>query len=121
MAASAPARVREGRGPATLLPPWVARLVGFAALSCLGIAQWQRMVAGLSGSRALLWVLLAVAAAAAVVACDRLAGRPRGVALHGGGVGGLVVGGVGAVPVEGGRAGLPPPRPTADVSPAPGR
>ncbi len=89
-AATAPARVREERGPATLLPTWVARLVGFAALACLGVAQWQRMVAGLSLSRALLWVVLAVGAAAAVVACDRLAGRRRSFALVGVAVAGML-------------------------------
>jgi transglutaminase-like putative cysteine protease len=80
-AASAPVRVREERGPAALLPAWIARLVGFAALACLGVAQWQRMVAGLSLSRPLLWVALAVGIGAAVVACDRLAGRARSAAL----------------------------------------
>jgi transglutaminase-like putative cysteine protease len=89
-AATGPARVREERGPATLLPAWIARLMGFAALACLGVAQWQRMVAGLSLSRVLLWVVLAVAAGAAVVACDRLAGRRRSVALLGVAVAGLL-------------------------------
>ena len=75
-AASAPVRVREERGPAALLPVWIARLVGFAALGCLGVAQWQRMVDGLSLGRCLVWVALAAGAGAAVVACDRIA-RPR--------------------------------------------
>jgi transglutaminase-like putative cysteine protease len=81
---------RSERGPAALLPVWAARLVGFAALACLGVAQWQRMVAGLSIARPLLWVALAVGIAAAVVACDRLAGRRRAVALVGTAFAGLV-------------------------------
>ena len=75
-AASAP-RVPEGRSPASLLPAWVARLVGFAALGCLGASQWQRMVDGLGAGRPLLWVALAVVAAAAVLACERLPLRLR--------------------------------------------
>jgi transglutaminase-like putative cysteine protease len=50
----------------------VARLVGLAALAALGALQWQRLVGGLSSGRALLWVLVAVAAAAAVLGCERL-------------------------------------------------
>nr|MBA3821842.1 hypothetical protein [Deltaproteobacteria bacterium] len=55
-----------------LLPPSIARLGGFAALALLGALQWQRMVEGLSSGRAVLWVLVAVAAAAAVLWADRL-------------------------------------------------
>ena len=62
---------RTHRRPPALLPPSVARLGGFAALALLGALQWQRMVAGLSSGHALLWVLVAVAAAAA-----RAVGRP---------------------------------------------
>ena len=80
-AASAPAGVPQERGPAALLPASAARLVGFAALACLGVSQWQRMVAGTSGARPLLWVALAVLAAAAVLACDRAPMRLRGAAL----------------------------------------
>ena len=66
------------RGPDALLPVWAARLVGFAALASLGALQWQRMVQGLSSGRALLWVAAAVAAAAAVLLCERA--RARGPA-----------------------------------------
>jgi len=81
LAASAPARAPDERAPAALLPAWAARLVGFAALACLGVSQWQRMVAGTSGTRALLWVALAVLTAAAVLACGRAPVRLRSVAL----------------------------------------
>jgi protein-glutamine gamma-glutamyltransferase len=67
--------------PAALLPVWVARLVGFGALAALGALEWQRMVAGLSSGRALLWAAVATAAAAGVLACDRLSQRRRGVAM----------------------------------------
>jgi protein-glutamine gamma-glutamyltransferase len=67
------------RGPDALVPIWAARLVGFAALASLGALQWQRMVEGLSSGRALLWVACAVAAGAAVFACDRLSWRRRGI------------------------------------------
>lgn len=65
------------RGPAALLPVRVARLVGFAALASLGVLEWQRMIGGFSSARALLWVLVAVAAAGGVLAADRLRGRLR--------------------------------------------
>ena len=68
------------KGPDALVPVWVARLVGFAALASLGALQWQRMVAGLSSGRALLWVAAATASAAAVLACDRVPARRRGAA-----------------------------------------
>jgi hypothetical protein len=57
----------------------MARLGGFAALALLGALQWQRMVADLSSGHAFLWVLVAVAAAAAVLGADRLR-RLRGAA-----------------------------------------
>ncbi len=82
-AAGAHARDREERGPAALLPAGVARLVGFAALACLGVSQWQRMIAGISFARPLLWVAIAVGAAALVMACDRLPGRRRSFAMLG--------------------------------------
>ena len=66
------AKATEHRRPPALLPPSIARLGGFAALALLGALQWQRMVAGLSSGHALLWVLVAVAAAAAVLWADRL-------------------------------------------------
>jgi transglutaminase-like putative cysteine protease len=67
------------RAPDALIPLWAARLVGFAALAALGALQWQRMVEGLSSGRALLWVAAAVAAGAAVLACDRLPWRWQGI------------------------------------------
>jgi transglutaminase-like putative cysteine protease len=68
------------KGPDALVPIWVARLVGFAALASLGALQWQRMVEGLSSARALLWVAAAVLSGAAVMACDRVSPRWRGAA-----------------------------------------
>jgi len=62
------------RRPPALLPPSVARLGGFAALALLGALQWQRMVGGLPASHALLWVLVAVAVAVALLWAD---GRRR--------------------------------------------
>ena len=50
----------------------MARLVGLAALGALGALQWQRLVGGLSSGRALLWVLVAIAAAIGVLACERV-------------------------------------------------
>jgi transglutaminase-like putative cysteine protease len=79
----APGRGPDERAPGALLPAWVARLVGFAALACLGVSQWARMVAGLGALRPLLWVFFAVLAAAGVVACDRVAARWRGAAMLG--------------------------------------
>ena len=67
------------RNPPSLLPPLVARLGGFAALAVLGALQWQRMIEGLPASHALLWVLVAVAAAIAVLWADGLS-RLRGTA-----------------------------------------
>ena len=69
------------RGPDALLPLWAARLLGFAALASLGALEWQRMVAGLSSGRALLWVASATAAGALVLACDRLPSRLRGAGV----------------------------------------
>jgi transglutaminase-like putative cysteine protease len=89
-AASAPVRLPEERGPAALMPTWLARLVGFAALACLGAAQWQRMAAELGTARPLLWVALAVGAAALVLLCDRVPGRLRSVAMLGAVVVGLL-------------------------------
>ena len=72
-------RATAHRRPPALLPPSMARLGGFAALALLGALQWQRMVADLSSGHAFLWVLVAVAAAAAVLGADRLR-RLRGAA-----------------------------------------
>jgi transglutaminase-like putative cysteine protease len=73
-AAVAFARAGTGRDrPATraLLPQWIARLVGFAALASVGALEWQRLVGGLSSGRALLWVAVAVASAVAVLVAAR--------------------------------------------------
>src|SRR5919202_5253668 len=78
---SAPVGERE---PAPLLPVWVARLAGFAGLGSLGALEWQRMVAGLSSARALLWVAAALVAGGAVAACGRVADvRRRALTLAG--------------------------------------
>ena len=69
------------RGPDALLPLWAARLLGFAALASLGALEWQRMVAGLSSGRALLWVAAATAAGALVIACERVPPRWYTLAL----------------------------------------
>jgi transglutaminase-like putative cysteine protease len=55
----------------------VARLVGLAALAAVGALEWQRLVAALGSGRALLWVLVAVAAAAGVLAAERVPARFR--------------------------------------------
>jgi transglutaminase superfamily protein len=67
--------------PAALLPVWAARLVGFAALASLGALEWQRMVAGMSSGRALLWAAVATGAGAGVLACDRLPQRRQGAGV----------------------------------------
>src|SRR5918995_4921239 len=59
------------RDPPALLPASAARLGGFAALALLGALQWQRMIEGLPSGHALLWVLVAVLAAAGVLWADR--------------------------------------------------
>ena len=87
-AASAPASAE--RGPAALLPVWVARLAGFAALACLGVTQWQRMIEDVPGGRPLLWVVLAVLAAAGVYACERVPERGRSYAIIGVALAGLL-------------------------------
>ena len=87
-AASASVRAPKERGPAALLPVPVGAAGRASRRSrCLGVSQWQRMVAGLPAARALLWVLLAVLAAAAVVACERLPERVRAFAMIGAGAG----------------------------------
>ena len=70
----------------TLLRPWVARLLGFAALATLGALEWERMIAGVGAGRALLWVAVALAAAVAVRLSAGVGGRwggwaPLGIAL----------------------------------------
>jgi transglutaminase-like putative cysteine protease len=78
------------RGPDALLPLWAARLLGFVALASLGALEWQRMIAGLSSGRALLWVAAATAAGALVIACDRVSLRWYTLALPAATVAGLV-------------------------------
>src|SRR5688572_13735703 len=89
-AASALVRAPEERGPAALLPVPVARLAGFAALACLGISQWQRMVEGLPAARPFVWVLLAVLAAGAVLICEEVPERGRAFAMIGAALAGLL-------------------------------
>ncbi|CAA9471535.1 MAG: hypothetical protein AVDCRST_MAG30-143, partial [uncultured Solirubrobacteraceae bacterium] len=57
------------REPVALLPVPAARLLGFVLLGALGVAQWARMVGGLGLGRALVWVALGAAVAAAIWAC----------------------------------------------------
>ena len=64
-----------------LLPQWIARLVGLAALCTVCALEWQRLVADLSTGRVLLWVVAAVSAAALVLLADRVQGRARLFAL----------------------------------------
>jgi transglutaminase-like putative cysteine protease len=78
------------RGPDALLPLWAARLLGFVALASLGALEWQRMIAGLSSGRALLWVAAATAAGALVIACDRVPLRWYTLALPAATAAGLV-------------------------------
>ena len=89
-ATSASVRAPKERGPAALLPVWVARLAGFAALACLGVTQWQRMVEGMPAGRPLLWVALAVLASGAVFACERLPERWRSYAMIAAALAGLL-------------------------------
>jgi transglutaminase-like putative cysteine protease len=81
----------DERAPSALLPAWAARLVGFAALALLGVSQWQRMAVETTGGRALLWVLVAVAAAGGVLSCERLSPRLRGPATIGVALAGLLL------------------------------
>jgi transglutaminase-like putative cysteine protease len=66
----------------------VARLGGLAALALVGALEWQRMAQGLTAGRAVVWVVVAVAVAVALLAARRLQGRaaawaPLGVTLAG--------------------------------------
>jgi protein-glutamine gamma-glutamyltransferase len=63
------------------MPVWAARLVGLAALGSLGALEWQRQLAGFPAGRALLWVVAALVAGGAVMACDRLGGGRRTAAV----------------------------------------
>jgi protein-glutamine gamma-glutamyltransferase len=54
-----------------LLPQWLARLAGLAALGWVGAAEWQRLIGSFGTGSALRWVAVAVAVAALVL----LAGR----------------------------------------------
>jgi transglutaminase-like putative cysteine protease len=69
----------------------MARLIGLAALGSLGALEWQRQVAGYPAGRALLWVVVALAAGGAVVACDRLTATRRTVGVLGAAFGGVVL------------------------------
>ncbi|HWK25463.1 MAG TPA: transglutaminase-like domain-containing protein [Solirubrobacter sp.] len=73
--------MRPRPGTKALLPQPVARLVALAALAAVGALEWQRLVAGLSSGRALLWVVAAVGAAGLVLASERLNVRVRTFAL----------------------------------------
>ena len=53
------------------MPQWVARLVPLAALGAIGALQWQDLVRGLGTGQVLLWVVVSVAAAAAVLLATR--------------------------------------------------
>ena len=76
-----------------LLPQWAARLIGFAALGVIGALEWQRLVGGVGGGRALLWVLAAVGASLGVLAAGRAPlGWPRAAALAGAALFGLFLG-----------------------------
>lgn len=74
-------RERSRHETRALLPQWVARLLGLAALCTVGALEWQRLVDGLSTGTVLLWVVAAVAAAALVLLADRAPGRWRPFAL----------------------------------------
>jgi transglutaminase-like putative cysteine protease len=74
-----------------LVPVWTARLIGLAALGSLGALEWQRQMAGFPAGRAMLWVLAALAAGGAVVACDRLVGPRRGAAVLSAAIGGVLL------------------------------
>jgi transglutaminase-like putative cysteine protease len=99
------------RGPDSLLPLGVARLLGFAALASLAALEWQRLVAGLGSGRALLWVLVATAAGAAVLASDRLPPQLQSTGTLAAGVGGLIA----AVLVSGIELDLMRPRAWPDL------
>ena len=73
------------------MPVSVARLIGLAALGSLGALEWQRQIAGFPAGHAMLWVIAALAAGGAVVACDRLTGAPRTLAVFSAALGGLVL------------------------------
>jgi len=65
-----------------LLPQWVARLLGLAALGSVGALEWQRQIGGYSSGRALLWVLGGLLAAVLVLGAGRTRSRwARGGAL----------------------------------------
>ena len=70
-------RPRSEHTAPALLSPSAARLIGFVPLVALGALEWARMVEAGPGLRPLTWVLVAVGAVLAVLACDRLPGRLR--------------------------------------------
>jgi protein-glutamine gamma-glutamyltransferase len=100
------------RGPHSLLPLGVARLLGFAALATLAALEWQRLMAGMPAWRALLWVAVAVAAGAAVLACDRLPERRLAAGVIASAIGGLLA----AVAVSGLDLALLKPRSWQDLA-----
>ena len=97
---------RGRREPSALLPAPAARLIGFALLAALAVAQWGRMIEGLGLALPGLWTAVGAAAGAAVWACDRLSPRWRGAAVLGVALAALLA----AVPAAGLDAGLLRPR-----------
>jgi len=74
----------RGAKTRALLPQTVARFAGLAALALIGALEWQRMVEGIGTGRALLWALVALAAAGGVLAVEHLRdGWGRTLALPG--------------------------------------
>jgi transglutaminase-like putative cysteine protease len=74
------------------VPPGFARVVGFVPLVCLAVHEWARLSAPAHGwpARGLAWVGVALAAAAAVIACSRLPRRPGAAAIWSVTIGALV-------------------------------
>ncbi len=85
------------RKPAPLLPAPAARLIGFALLAALGVAEWSRMIEAIGAGRALVWVAVAVVAGGLVWACERLPVRWQGWGM----LGVAVVAVIAAVPAAG--------------------
>src|SRR4051812_3225804 len=65
------AATRERPANRAFVPQWLARSVGLAALGSLGVLEWQRLIGDLGTAHALLWVAVAVAAAAGVLLARR--------------------------------------------------
>ena len=79
------------RRPAGLVPPPVARLVGYALLAGIGSLQWVRYVEGASAARVLAWVAAGVLSGALVLLAARLPGRRAVAGLAAAAVAGLAV------------------------------